>query len=305
MPSATRQSIGRRLARRWWPILLAVPLGAAAGGGYAMTAETGWTAHAYVVVVPQSSTADPASAVNLARVFGRLVTQPQVVHAAAVEIGARTSLLSQEVTGGAAADAPVIEVRGTAGTPQKAAGAANAVARSLIVFANAETRATRVRLVSLAAAASPDRPSSPLPALDVAVGAAAGLLLGSLTLTLRRSAGGAASSAAVPVPRPENGPAAPAEPARSEQVPLDPAPPAARRHARKTAEQPARRSPAKTAEKAPARAAARSAGASSATGPTAGAAPEGEPSGTEQPAGQEPTAAPRTRSSARSSRSKE
>jgi hypothetical protein len=80
----------------------------------------------------------------------------------------------------------MIEITGTGGRPGDAMKAADAVARSLVTFANASTKETGVRLVSLAGAAEPDGPASPSAQLDTAVGGAAGLLVGALVMMTRR-----------------------------------------------------------------------------------------------------------------------
>ncbi|MFD0530295.1 hypothetical protein ACFQ1I_32175 [Kitasatospora arboriphila] len=79
--------------------------------------------------------------------------------------------------------------------------AADAVATSLIAFANTSSQDTGVKLVPLARAASPDGPSSPSAALDTAVGGAAGVLVGALAMAARRRpAGSGGADAAVSVP---------------------------------------------------------------------------------------------------------
>ncbi|MGW6918666.1 Wzz/FepE/Etk N-terminal domain-containing protein [Kitasatospora sp. NPDC054939] len=195
----------RTLARRWWPVALAVPLGAAAGAGYAITADPSYAANSYVVVVPQNP-GESATAVNFAQAYGRLAGQPQVLAAAAAETGHTTPVLTELVRGTTSPDAPVIEITGTGPRPQEAVRAADAVARSLVAFANASSRETGVRLVSLAQAAEPDRPSTPSPQLDVAVGGAAGVLVGALVMLTRRRGG---ADGAVPEPAAESAPTAP------------------------------------------------------------------------------------------------
>jgi capsular polysaccharide biosynthesis protein len=215
MRTKTRSTV-RSLARRWWPIALGLPLGAAAGGGYALAAAPAYSASAYVVVVPQN-VADGTVAANFAQAYGRLVTQPQVLRPAAAEIRTPVSRLEGRVRGTTSPDAPMIEVTGTAGTPRGAARAANAVSRSLVRFSDSSSPDTRVRLVAFAGAVAPDRPSSPAPVLDTAVGAATGLLLGGLLMLTRRTDDPAPADGG-PGPRPspqQAAPVAPAEPLMS------------------------------------------------------------------------------------------
>ncbi|OKI11997.1 Wzz/FepE/Etk N-terminal domain-containing protein [Streptomyces sp. CB03911] len=230
--SELRQS-ARQLARRWWPVALAVPLGAAAGAGYATVAHPVYAANAYVVVVPQTP-GEGANAVNFAQAYGRLAGQPQVLAPAAAASGHTTSELSELVHGTTSPDAPMIEITGTGPAPKAAATAADAVAKALVAFANPSTPETGVKLVPLAAAAAPDRPTSPSAQLDVAVGGAAGLLIGALVMMTRRRADDpaavpagqaapvAAAAQAVPVPAPAAAGAA-AGRARGEEPAAEPA----------------------------------------------------------------------------------
>ncbi|GAA4868952.1 Wzz/FepE/Etk N-terminal domain-containing protein [Kitasatospora terrestris] len=212
----------RALARRWWPLAAAVPLGAAAGAGYALVSHPSYAAHAYVIVVPQNQ-GEAATATNFAQAYGRLAGQPQVLAAAAAESGHSVATLSGLVRGATSPDAPMIEITGTGARPAEAVKTADAVAKSLIAFGNASSKETGVRLVSLAQAAEPDRPATPSARLDVAVGGAAGVLLGTLVMLTRRrrdepaaEVADAVEPAAPPRPRADTAAKQPEEqPARS------------------------------------------------------------------------------------------
>ncbi|MFF7590992.1 hypothetical protein ACFZCK_26245 [Kitasatospora purpeofusca] len=205
--SESRRS-ARRLVGRWWPMVLAVPLGAAAGAGYAVVAHPSYTANSYVIVVPDAQ-GQAATAVNFAQAYGRLAGQPQVLAAAAAETGHSRGELESLVHGTTSPDAPMIEITGTGAEPGEAVRAADAVARSLVAFANGSSKETGVRLVPLAGAAEPDRPTTPSGKLDVAVGGAAGVLIGALVMMTRRRGTGtpaeeapaAAGPATTPRPR--------------------------------------------------------------------------------------------------------
>ncbi|MEV4558890.1 lipopolysaccharide biosynthesis protein [Kitasatospora sp. NPDC049285] len=215
----------RALARRWWPLALAVPLGAAAGAGYALVSHPSYAANSYVVVVPQNP-GENSTAVNFAQAYGRLAGQPQVLVAAAAESGHSVTTLAGMVRGTTSPDAPMIEITGTGTRPEEAVKNADAVAKSLIAFGNASSKETGVRLVPLAAAAEPDAPSSPSATLDTGVGAAAGVLLGTLVMLTRRrpqesaavdaALPAQAEPAAVPEPAAKKPAAATAGPARTE-----------------------------------------------------------------------------------------
>ncbi|WP_344443711.1 Wzz/FepE/Etk N-terminal domain-containing protein, partial [Kitasatospora nipponensis] len=180
-----RRRYVRTLARRWWPVAVAVPLGAGGAAGYAVVTPPVYAANSYVVVVPESTT-EPGVAVNFAQAYGRLAGQPQVLVAAAPDSGHSSAELAGLVHGTTSPDAPVIEIDGSGGTPGDAVRSADAVARALVAFGNTSSKETGVRLVPLAAAAAPDKPTTPSARLDVAVGAAAGVLVGSLVMMTRR-----------------------------------------------------------------------------------------------------------------------
>ncbi|GHF50085.1 hypothetical protein GCM10018790_29800 [Kitasatospora xanthocidica] len=228
----TPRRSARRLVRRWWPVALAVPLGAAAGAGYAVVSQPSYAANAYVLVVPQNP-GEAATATNFAQAYGRLAGQPQVLAVAAAETGHTRAELESLVHGTTSPDAPMIEITGTGTGAQEAARTADAVARSLVAFANTSSKDTNVRLVTLAPAAAPDEPTTPSGKLDVAVGGAAGLLLGALVMMTRRRGGAgepeAAETAGVPDCPAATGPAevpAPPRP-RAEEPPVEAEPKAA------------------------------------------------------------------------------
>ncbi|MFJ8434372.1 hypothetical protein ACIQ9P_24010 [Kitasatospora sp. NPDC094019] len=225
--SESRRS-ARRLVGRWWPMALAVPLGAAAGAGYAVVAHPSYAANSYVIVVPDAQ-GQAATAVNFAQAYGRLAGQPQVLAAAAAETGHSRGELETLVHGTTSPDAPMIEITGTGAEPEEAVRAADAVSRSLVAFANGSSKETGVRLVPLAGAAEPDRPTTPSGKLDVAVGGAAGVLLGALVMMTRRRGEGTAAEevpagtgpATTPRPRaaePEPDPVGPAGPVKGGTV---------------------------------------------------------------------------------------
>ncbi|WP_369182902.1 Wzz/FepE/Etk N-terminal domain-containing protein [Streptomyces sp. Y1] len=255
----TPRRSARRLVRRWWPVVLAVPLGAAAGGGYAAVSHPSYAASAYVLVVAQNP-GEAATATNFAQAYGRLAGQPQVLAVAAAETGHSRADLEALVHGTTSPDAPMIEITGTGTRPQEAAQTADAVARALVSFANTSSRDTNVRLVTLAPAAEPDKPTTPSGKLDVAVGGAAGLLLGALVMMTRRRAGTEAAEAVdVPetpeapiTPRPR-GEARPAKAAAEAEPAEQPAKKQAEEQTAKQAAEPAAKDAPKAGPKTPAK----------------------------------------------------
>ncbi|WIM92886.1 Wzz/FepE/Etk N-terminal domain-containing protein [Actinoplanes oblitus] len=187
-------SVRRRTLRRIALIVLLALLGGAAGAVYAAVKTPTYTAKAYVVATARD---DPATALNFAQAYGRIATSGPVLATARSALSDPTGLSS--VRSSTSPDAPVVEIVATGGDPQHTAGLANAVAGALADYANKRSKATTVKLSVLAPATVPARPTSPKPPLELAVGAAAGLLIGGLA-----ALGGGARGE--PPPRPEPAP---------------------------------------------------------------------------------------------------
>jgi uncharacterized protein involved in exopolysaccharide biosynthesis len=212
MSDSSRTAVGSIL-RRCWPLLAAVPLGAVCGGVYALAAPVEYQANAYVMVVPET-TGDNATAVDFAQAYGRVITQPEILLSASASTGVPVAKLTPLVQAVTSPDAPMIQITGSAGSSARSAQEANAVARSLVDFGNAASKQTGVKLLTFAAAAHPAAPSSPSRTLDVAVGGAAGLLIGGLAVMARQSrtanAGADPAGTGVPLPRADASETAPA-----------------------------------------------------------------------------------------------
>lgn len=194
----------REFVRRWWLIGLLTVLGASAGLGYALLRQPVYAAKAYVVVVAQNS--NDSTAVSYAQAYARIAGQGETLAAAVRSSNGDVTAgeLRRAVRSSSSPDAPVIEVTGSAYPARRAADLANLVADGLISTANRHSSDTRVKLVLLSEAAPPLTPASPRPVLDIAVGAAAGLLLGGLALLgrpRRAGAGATGSQPLTPTPR--------------------------------------------------------------------------------------------------------
>jgi capsular polysaccharide biosynthesis protein len=189
-----------RLVRRWWLMVLLTALGAAAGFGYVQLSHPVYAAKAYVVVVAQNP--GDTTAVSYAQAFARIAGQGDTLNAALTASNGSASMaeLRRAVQTSTSPDAPVIEVTGSAGSSRHAADLANLVANGLVTTGNGHTRDTRMKLILLSAAVPPADPASPQPVLDVAVGAAMGLLLGGLALVAGAGTAGGGASQRQPAP---------------------------------------------------------------------------------------------------------
>lgn len=161
------------LVRRWWLQVAAILLGALAGLLFSALREPVYTAEAYVVAVADDK-ANIEQATNFAQAYARIVTQPAILGAQNFDV------LQRAIRVASSPDAPMILLSATGPQPGLASVQANEVAQALITYANEHADDTGVRMASLSAASPPTEPSSSSLALNLAVGCAAGALLGGL-----------------------------------------------------------------------------------------------------------------------------
>ncbi|MEV4703389.1 Wzz/FepE/Etk N-terminal domain-containing protein [Actinoplanes sp. NPDC049316] len=166
-----------RLVRRFGLLLLLTVVGGAAGAAYAALKTPAYTAKAYVVAI--GNPGDSIAALNFAQAYGRIATSGPVLVQARARLGADASGLDR-VTAATSPDAPVVEITATGPDARHTTDVANAVAGALADYGSLRSSDTKVGLSLLAGATVPERPSSPRPPLELAVGAAGGLLIGGL-----------------------------------------------------------------------------------------------------------------------------
>jgi capsular polysaccharide biosynthesis protein len=159
-------------------LLVLTVLGGTAGAVYSATKTPTYQATAYVVVTAEAG--EPFAAVNFAQAYGRVATTGPAAENATKTIGAGAARDLARVTASTSPDAPVIEITASGADPGRVQVVANAVAQGLVDFAATRRTETRVGVSMLAQAAKPTSPSSPKPPLELAVGAATGLLLAGL-----------------------------------------------------------------------------------------------------------------------------
>ncbi len=175
------REILRRLVRRFGLLLLLTLIGGLAGAAYGALKTPTYTAKAYVVAVSTGSQGDPISALNFAQAYGRVATSDPVLAKAGVLLGADRSGL-RRATAATSPDAPVIEITATGAGAAHTAAVANSIANALVEYGGNRKAETRVSLSLLAGAIAPTRPTSPKPPMELAVGAAGGLLIGGLAV---------------------------------------------------------------------------------------------------------------------------
>lgn len=167
-------------------LLGCVLLGTIGGLGFAEVSTPRYSARSVVIVVPRTAVADPAP-VALAKTYGRITTDPAVLGPALArqELPLKPDKAARAIKVTVAPDAPVIEVVADSRRPADAAALANAAVAGLVEYANTHQADTRVRVAPLVAASTPTSPVSPNHRLDMAVGAAIGIVVGALLSTLR------------------------------------------------------------------------------------------------------------------------
>lgn len=173
------REILRRLVRRFGLLLLLTLVGGAAGATYAAMKTPTYTAKAYVVAIGEPG--ESITALNFAQAYGRIATSGPVLAQAAARLGGdRTGLSS--VTASTSPDAPVVEITASGTSARHTTDLANAVAGALADYGGLRRSDTKVTLSMLAPATVPEKPTSPKPPLELAVGAAGGLLIGGLAV---------------------------------------------------------------------------------------------------------------------------
>jgi capsular polysaccharide biosynthesis protein len=166
----------KRLVKRFGLLVALTVLGGLIGGVYGAVKTPTYQAKAYVVVTAEAG--EGPAAIAFAQAYGRVATKGPAAERAAAILGSTKEL--NQVTASTSPDAPVIEIIATHTNAARSAAVANAVAQGLVDFGTARKTETRVGVSMLALAATPSSPSSPKPPLELAVGAAAGLLLAGL-----------------------------------------------------------------------------------------------------------------------------
>jgi capsular polysaccharide biosynthesis protein len=210
-----------RLLRRWVVLALTVVLGGAAGVLWAKVTPPTYTASAVLVATTIEATGDNRQN-SFAQAFARLVGQPDISTAAADNVRLPAEQVRTAVQATTSPDTPLIELTGAADTPAKAAGVVNAVATAVVNVADSRQAETGVTLLMLTPAGPPTSPSSPKLAVDVAVGCAAGFLLGGLFVVATGARSPASPRPPIPAPPRPTGPPNGGFPRRAVNGPVPP-----------------------------------------------------------------------------------
>ena len=184
-PAPRRGRGGRTLRALGLLALLMLPvLGALAGYAVTLVTPPKYTAEAYVLI---SSTggANEVTPGDIAQAVARVATSESVIAA-----GSSDSLVEaareDHLTSNASPDAPLVELSATASSASTAAQLANDLANAVELHMSSNAQVEEVSASTFASASAPAEPSSPNLVVNVAAGAALGLLLASVGLVLRR-----------------------------------------------------------------------------------------------------------------------
>lgn len=179
-------NISQALFRGLWVIILGLILGGALGALVSQLTTPVYQSSVYLLVVPEPENAGVSTANDYAQAYSRLVTEPAVVGEAVgeSEVGVDPwdveSIVSVEVT----PNAPILQITTNSDDPEDAAALANALGSGLSSFAEERAEETGYQADLMAEALPPEDPALPNWALNVAVGAFAGLLVGATAALL-------------------------------------------------------------------------------------------------------------------------
>ncbi|MDN5920678.1 MAG: hypothetical protein L0I76_37185, partial [Pseudonocardia sp.] len=168
-----------KLVRRWLVLVILVLLGGGAGALHAVLTAPTYQASTVVIATTTQPSGDDR-AVGFAQAYGRLAGQQDIAASAAGAAKMPVSQARDALQTTTSPDSPMIEIVGSADTPDKSADLVNAAANAIVDVAGTRVNDTGVRLIVLSPAVPPDQPTAPVLGVNIAVGAACGFLLGGL-----------------------------------------------------------------------------------------------------------------------------
>ena len=191
----------RMLGRSWWLILVLAVVGGGAGGAYAVVQPPVYqaSAKAFISASAGTSLSDLSSGASYlseaVKGYADIARTAYVLNPVIASEGLQTTpaALAQDVTTTPGDQEAVLQVTVTDGSAARAARIANAITAQLATAVvdltptggTAATTSSAVKLTPVDPAIVPTSPSSPKPALTIALGAIAGLVLAVLIGLLR------------------------------------------------------------------------------------------------------------------------
>ncbi len=182
------------LIRRFWIIILGLIVGGALGALVSQLMTPIYQSTVYLLVVPASddSGTSPSGDVeqrlrgDYAQAFSRLATEPSVVGEAVREsgVGIDPEDIERYLNVSVSPNGPILEVIANFQDPEAAATLADVLGSALSSFTEERAEGTGYRAEVMAEAAPAAAPAAPGWRLNIAVGAAAGLLVGGIIALL-------------------------------------------------------------------------------------------------------------------------
>ncbi len=176
------------LIRRIWVAVLGLILGIALAALISLMMTPVYQARAYLLVTPAYDRGEVSINDDIerrlrndyAQAFSRLATDPMVVGDAvrASKVGIDPESLAEYLTVSVSPNAPILEVTANLDNPNSASTLATAVASGINTFTLKEADDTGYQAQIMSRAATPESPVAPGWRLNLAVGAAAGFLVG-------------------------------------------------------------------------------------------------------------------------------
>lgn len=176
------------LIRRLWVIILGFVIGGALGAFVSQQMSPIYQSNVYLLVVPASGdfgTQTPSDYEqklrnDYAQAYSRIATDPAVIGEAVREsgVGVDPSDIRKVVNVTPSSTAPILQVTVNFQDPEGASTLANAVARGLNSYTTEQSTDSGYRADVMADAIPPTSPVAPGWRLNIAVGAAMGLLVG-------------------------------------------------------------------------------------------------------------------------------
>jgi capsular polysaccharide biosynthesis protein len=179
-------NVSQTLIRRLWIIVLGLALGGALGALVSQQMTPIYQSNVHLLVVPASDNAGTSTANDYAQAYSKLATNPAVIGEAVrkSEVGVDPWDIEKVVSVEVSPNAPIIQITTNSPDPEDASTLANALGSGLSSFTEEEAKDTGYQADVMAAAIPPEAPALPNWTLNMAVGAAAGLLVGGVVALL-------------------------------------------------------------------------------------------------------------------------
>jgi capsular polysaccharide biosynthesis protein len=174
------------LLRGLWVAILGLVLGGALGALISQQMSPVYRSTVYLLVVPESDNAGTSTANDYAQAYSKLVADPAVTGDAVdeSEVGVDPWDVRKFVSVQVAPNAPILQITASSTVPEYASTLANALGSGLSTFTEENAEDTGYQADVIAEAIPPEDPTLPNWTLNIAVGAAAGLLVGAIVVLL-------------------------------------------------------------------------------------------------------------------------